>query len=153
MSRFTRRAGFGLWAGVALAGGIALVALAGLNLGGTKPEAEPLPANQAQHSAVRAEVASPEPGSPRSFRYRPAWRDNWETAQAQIAALQKKRQDISKESQVELKRIDEEIAALTKRVALNRKDLAETGKALAAIVEEIKRAGRGKDLRLQHTAV
>jgi len=33
-------------------------------------------------------IADLQPGSPRSFRYRPAWRDNWETAQAQIAALQ-----------------------------------------------------------------
>ena len=32
-------------------------------------------------------VADLQPGSPRSFRYRPAWRDNWETAKAQITAL------------------------------------------------------------------
>ena len=46
MKPLTRRAGFGLLAGVVLAGGVLVLLLTGVYLDGAKPQAQPAPAGQ-----------------------------------------------------------------------------------------------------------
>ena len=46
MKSFAQRAGFGLAAGVVLAGGVLVLLLTGVYLDGAKPQAQPAPAGQ-----------------------------------------------------------------------------------------------------------